>query len=88
MARNNDIFEIVYGFSAILASLFALSLLGNSKVRLGLYIIMTLLAVNAFVIQLCNQNIPQSHGSPAHHYQRHRRRGRVQDQRHRRQHLR
>jgi len=52
--KNEDIFTIIFGFSAILASLFALSLLNNSKARIGLYVILTLLVLNALMIQICN----------------------------------
>lgn len=51
--KHIDIFTIIFGFSGILASLFALSLLANNNVRIGLYIILSLLALNSFVVQIC-----------------------------------
>jgi len=44
---------IIFGFSAIVAGLFALSLLANNKVRVGLFVILAVLTINAFAIQIC-----------------------------------
>ena len=55
--KGTDIFTIIYGFSTILGTLFALSLTNTNNVRIGLYIILTLLVANALVIQICNQTL-------------------------------
>ena len=51
--RNKDIFNIVLGFSGILASLFAFSLLANNRVRMGLFIILPIMVLTGLVVQLC-----------------------------------
>jgi MFS family permease len=51
--KHRNIFNIVFGFAGILAGLFGLALLGNSDVRIGLYIIMLILSINAALVQLC-----------------------------------
>lgn len=48
-----EIFKAIYLFGGIIASLFALALLANETVRTGLYIVMTILVVNAALIQIC-----------------------------------
>jgi len=49
--KHRNIFNIAYGFAGVLA------LHTNEDVRIGLYIIMFILAVNAAVVQLCKLSI-------------------------------
>ena len=55
--KHRNIFNIAYGFGGVLAALFGLALHTNKEVRIGLYVIMFILAVNAAVIQLCKFSI-------------------------------
>lgn len=54
--KHHTIFSIIFGFAGILASLFALSLLANETVRTGLFVILTILAFNAVIIQACKSD--------------------------------
>ena len=50
---NKVIFSVIHGFGLVLGAMFAASLLGGNKQRIGLYILLTLLIVNALVLQIC-----------------------------------
>jgi MFS-type transporter involved in bile tolerance (Atg22 family) len=54
LARNYDIFMLISAFSCILATIIALSLLADAKLRTGLYVILVILSANAVIIQLSN----------------------------------
>lgn len=48
-----NMFYIMMGAGAVISSIFSLSLLVNAKMRTGLYAIFLVLAIGAFILQLC-----------------------------------
>lgn len=52
LSKNHDVFMVVFSFGGILATLIALPLLADSKVRVGLYVILAVLCANAMIMQI------------------------------------
>lgn len=51
--KNRDIFTVIFSFGCIVATLIALPLLLDSKARIGLYVILTVLCVGSVLLSLC-----------------------------------
>ena len=52
-------FGVVYMMHTILGALLALVMLRDGKLRIALYVIMTLIAINAFLVQICKNGAKQ-----------------------------
>ncbi|MDR3549336.1 MAG: hypothetical protein P4M11_13915 [Candidatus Pacebacteria bacterium] len=51
--QNQGTFYTVFSFNAIIGNLFGIVLLQSEGLRVVLYVVMTIMCINAFIIQLC-----------------------------------